>query len=164
MARPHKGITFHDRVRAGTVINEQTGCWEWTGHKDECGYGRIQRGDRLVRLHRESWKDANGPIPDGLCVCHRCDNPCCINLEHLFLGTHADNMRDKAEKGRVVFNPRFGEDNPCAKLTSVEVVAIKRDLRHGVTRRALAEKHKVTVSNIDTIANGLTWRHIEVAA
>lgn len=164
MARPRKGITFHDRVRAGTVINEQTSCWEWTGHKDECGYGRIQRGSRLVRLHRNAWEDEHGEIPEGMCVCHKCDNPCCINLDHLFLGTHADNMRDKAEKGRVRSIPfPLGEKNPSAKLTGQSVAQIKRALGAGRRRAELAVLHGVCTQTIDQIALGRIWRHVAAA-
>lgn len=75
-------------------------CWEWTGHANRSGYGRVTRRGRDLFAHRYSWELANGPIPDGLIVCHRCDNPPCVRPEHLFLGTHSDNMRDAQRKGR----------------------------------------------------------------
>jgi hypothetical protein len=77
------------------------GCWLWTGGTTNGGYGVIGVGrGRLHRAHRISWEIANGPIPDGLKVLHRCDNPPCVNPAHLFLGTQVDNMRDCAAKGR----------------------------------------------------------------
>jgi len=78
-------------------VGVDTPCDEWDGPRDRDGYGRLSRGRRA---HRVAWEEANGPIPDGMCVLHRCDNPPCRRLDHLFLGTVADNNRDKALKGR----------------------------------------------------------------
>jgi hypothetical protein len=77
------------------------GCWEWTGATVPGGYGRLRGDDaRSTLAHRAAWLWANGPFPDGLKVCHRCDNPPCCNPEHLFLGTQLENMRDCVAKGR----------------------------------------------------------------
>ncbi len=98
------------------AINAITGCHEWTGCKDKDGYGRISgtvNNSRWVdKAHRKAYELKNGSIPDGAHILHHCDNTCCINPEHLYAGTPADNGRDKAERGRARTSPRFGKDNP----------------------------------------------------
>lgn len=76
-------------------------CWEWTASKDKNGYGKFYANGKHIRAHRYSYMAAIGPIGDGLFVCHSCDNPSCVNPDHLFIGTPLDNMRDKVSKGRL---------------------------------------------------------------
>jgi len=85
------------------MVRADNGCLEWQGARLASGYGLIGRGRRdegMAYVHRLAWELAHGPIPDGMFVCHHCDNPPCCNVEHLFLGTHADNMADMVTKGR----------------------------------------------------------------
>src|SRR5687767_4720826 len=81
-------------------VRKTDGCWLWTASRNAKGYGQIMYQRRPIHAHRVSWQLANGPIPDGLCVLHRCDNPQCVNPGHLFLGTIVDNNRDMFAKGR----------------------------------------------------------------
>lgn len=88
-----------NRLAAG-LVQRSTGCIEWTGSRTGDGYGQIFANGRTVKTHRLAWELVNGPIPDGLIVCHTCDNPPCCNVNHLFLGTHRDNAQDKERKRR----------------------------------------------------------------
>jgi hypothetical protein len=86
-------------------VRKSDQCWEWIASKTRNGYGFFHRGGRVdrkpIRAHRLSWELHNGPIPDGLWVLHKCDNPCCVRPDHLFIGTRSDNMKDCAAKGRI---------------------------------------------------------------
>lgn len=83
-----------------TEDNEETGCHEWMGGRDKDGYGILNWEDKMLRAHRVSYELHKGAIPEGHSVMHSCDNPCCINPEHLTTGTHSENMADMVRKGR----------------------------------------------------------------
>lgn len=126
------------------------GCKLWSGTKDKNGYGIIWGGTGFgCRFaHRVAWVLTKGPIPKGMCVCHKCDVPSCVNVEHLFLGTQRDNLADMRSKGRQVFGSRHGNH----KLTDEEVLFIKqsRDMK-GID---LARMFKVTPAHISNIRSG----------
>lgn len=92
--------TEMDRFAEKYRVNAQTGCWEWTAERNRKGYGIFWRNASMTGAHRASYELHVGPIPDGLHVLHRCDNPPCVNPAHLFLGTNQDNVDDRQRKGR----------------------------------------------------------------
>ena len=90
-------IRFHKKY----IPEPMSGCWLWEGSANEDGYGYISKKNIIVYAHRVSWELHRGPIPEGLCVLHTCDTPACVNPDHLWLGTHTDNVRDSVKKGRM---------------------------------------------------------------
>ena len=134
-------------------------CWLWKGATAPMGwYGHLAYRGRHLAAHRLSWELANGPIPDGLQVLHRCDVPRCVRPDHLFLGSTLDNMGDAALKGRM--HP--GEANGIAKLTEDAVRSIRREY-HGVRGDLvrLAREHGVTEGAVRQVVRFQTWRHVE---
>lgn len=150
-----KGLPTTERIERRSQINELTGCIEWTGSKNEKGYGLIGIARLTRKVHRVVWESSNGPIPKGVHVLHRCDNRSCINLKHLFLGTHDDNMADMNAKGRLIAHK--GEAHGCAKLTEEKVREIRGDNR---IHRAIAADYQVAESLIGMIKRRSIWKHI----
>lgn len=139
-------------------------CWGWTGAKAHKGYGHLLGSDGMdgphVRAHRLSWEIHFGPIPEGLLVCHHCDNPPCTNPRHLFLGTVADNSQDSVRKGRNWWPEFRGERHPNSKLTDKQVCLIRTS---DETNAALGRRLRVTGSAVGQARYGRNWRHVEVA-
>ena len=136
-----------------------SGCWLWTGalanrkgHRN--AYGQLQRRGRLLLAHRVAYERAVGPIPDGMMVCHHCDQPRCIRPDHLFLGTPADNMHDMIDKGRQRWVTVAGEQNGRARLTQAQVDAIRVS---GETPLGLAARFGISRSTIYSILRGRSW-------
>ena len=138
------------------LIETASGCREWPGPRLSNGYGHTTSGNRGHLTHRLAWELAHGPIPPGMNVCHKCDNPPCCNVEHLFLGKALDNVNDKIAKGH---QPR-GEDIRQARLTADDVRHIRSALASGIARGSLARNYAVAVQTIGCIARYETWRHI----
>jgi hypothetical protein len=133
-------------------------CWLWTAHRCEWGYGTFNTGPRMMKAHRVAFELANGPIPTGLCVCHRCDVPACVNPAHLFLGTNSDNVADKVAKGRQART--IGESHPMVKLTEAIVFDLRADRAGGMTYRKLAAKYAISLRQAHRIARGKSWAHL----
>ena len=159
----------------------ESGCLEWTGATARGGYGNLMVVSRTWGpAHRVAWELAHGPIPDGLWVLHRCDNPKCVEADHLFLGTHADNMSDMVAKGRhpSVRSPECrerggrhwtkrhpdrvarGERGSGSKLTEAGVVEIRRLRASGAALSELAAAFNVSETTISSIAHKKTWKHV----
>ncbi len=163
-------------------------CWEWMAGKSKSGYGKFSTVYKHWRANRVAWIIANKEVPnDNLYVCHKCDNPGCVNPAHLFLGLPKDNSADMAAKGRslsgdrnpsrtrperlrrgdnhpVRLNPALvkrGSDSPNTHLTESDVTEIKR-LWHNsrITSRQLAEKYSIGKSSVLRIIHGKTWAHL----
>lgn len=136
--------TFWSHIDKTTSPN---GCWVWSGQTHK-GYGRIKVNGKKCLAHRVAWELINGEIPDNMCVCHKCDNPPCCNPAHLFLGTKADNNRDKTEKGRAA----KGENFKMAKLTDAQVHELRaRYAEGGITQRSLAMEYGICVTYVSDI-------------
>jgi hypothetical protein len=136
-------------------------CWLWKGPVCH-GYGRVSGvqfglGRHGVMAHRLAFEIFKGPVPDGLCVCHRCDVPLCVNPEHLWLGTSADNNRDRMVKGRG--GDLKGEGNGRSVLSEQEAAEV---LRSPLPQKALAEKYGVSISTISEIKRGRKWAHLGI--
>jgi DNA modification methylase len=152
--------------RFWSKADKSGGCWTWTASRDIQGYGRfaLNAKKRNVYAHRLAWELANGPIPDGMHVLHYCDNPPCVRPAHLFIGSHADNMRDMAAKGRGSSNGQVGEARYNAKLTD-DIVREARELREQGWRYVdLAARYGVGASSISAAVRGVKWSHVEPMA
>lgn len=157
-------LEFWQRVdRKGRSEEE---CWEWIGYRNKpqkyiLSYGRVYMGPKLLNAHRVAWIITHGEVPKGMLVCHKCDNPPCCNPNHLFLGTHADNVRDCVRKKRK--NPVHGERQWCAILSESDVREIRRRyvFRGGKNSTlGLAKEFGVDRSTITAITTGRIWKHI----
>lgn len=137
----------------------ETGCWIWTGSLNKTGYGQFGVGGKAVLAHRMSYELFKGPIPKGMHILHSCDNPSCVNPDHLFLGTHQDNMDDKVAKNRQA-KPQ-GNLNGRAKLTEQQVKEIREKyVPRKYSSYSLAKEYGVSQYNICAIISNKSWKHI----
>lgn len=150
-----KATGFWKRVEIGEPDN----CWLWTGKHDLLGHGKVRPplSRKCLLAHRVAYWLWHGTIPEQLCICHKCDNPSCVNPSHLWAGTHNDNMQDKHKmaKGRAA--------NGIAKLTEDQVWAI-RQMPASVSHSALGRAYGVGGNHIANIRRGKSWKHLSEAA
>ena len=136
--RTKKPFTFKGRYH-----EKSNGCWVWKNSKSTCGYGRIWYNNKQWSAHRLSYTLHKGSIMSGLFVCHTCDNPPCINPNHLFLGTHGDNMQDMMKKGR----------GNIAKLSTTDKDSIKQMDKFGISYEDIAKHFSVSIGVVKFVIN-----------
>lgn len=146
-------IRFFDQVD----LAGRDACWPWLGLTNNKGYGQFSAGGEKVIAHRWILREVTGTRAP--CACHHCDNPPCVNPRHLFWGTHQDNADDRVQKGRSSVMP--GVDNPMAKLTDADVMAIREQAAQGgQTYEEIGAPYGVGGSNVSVIVRGAHWRHL----
>lgn len=150
------GLTLRERFYR--YVRTGDGCWEWLGYRDRNGYGRLNVKGLPQLASRVSYLVHNGDIPKGQCICHKCDNPACVNPDHLFLGTQADNVADMHAKGRARKRALTGADHHASKLDGEAV----RNIRASEEPVAvLARRFNVSRATVYSVLKGLTWTHVK---
>ena len=144
------------------ISKTEGGCWLWVGGKTRGGYGLFEKaaGVKRVPAHRYAWELLRGPIPEGLWVLHDCpggDNPACVNPDHLFVGTQADNEADKVRKGRTAKGERQGS----AKLTVDKVREMRHGRAEGESLNSLARRFRTSKKQVLNVVQRKHWRHVE---
>jgi len=162
MKKFSRSMSVKERLLSSANTNDKGVCWEWMKRINNHGYGSIGVNGKTRLAHRVSFETFNFTIPNGLIVCHKCDNKKCINPEHLFLGTHKDNTQDMIKKCRQ--RPPEGQEhwhfNGKHKLRIVDVIKIKEQLSKGVSAVKISSEFNVTASSIYGIKSNKTWRHV----
>ncbi len=136
-------------------VRKSEGCWIWEGCRHPDGYGRFWLNGKHQPAHRVAYAITHGPIPEGLWVLHRCDNPPCVRPDHLFLGTSLDNVSDRDRKGRGA--DVSGERHPRARLTRSDVLNIRAAKKNGIRATVIAEQFRVHRCHIGRIVAGTRW-------
>jgi len=153
VAKPHL-----ERFEEKYIPEPNSGCWLWAAAYQLNGYGQFRFNGLHQMAHRVSWQLFRGNIPAGMHVLHDCDTPACVNPDHLFLGTHADNMADMKDKRRHPGGGVRGSRHPDAKLTESDVVAIRNTV--GLSTYKLGAIYGVDHSTIWEILKRKKWRHV----
>jgi hypothetical protein len=130
-------------------------CWTWAGSHTGTGYGKLRAHGRIELAHRVAWELTKGASAGDLCVCHRCDNPGCVRPDHMFLGTHADNMKDAVAKGRK--NESRGVDHYATALDEAAIRAIRASSE---SSRVIGPRFGVAASTVRSIRNRKSWQHV----
>jgi hypothetical protein len=138
------------------------GCWPFTGHRCRGLHGQILgENGRIIGAHRAAWIVTYGPIPAGMYVCHKCDNPPCCRPDHLFLGDAGVNNADRDAKGRRRDAPPRGEANANARVTAEQVREMRRLRAEGWIYAQLAERYGMTIASAQRICTRAVWKHVD---
>lgn len=159
---------FAETIGASTL--SAGGCIEWSGGRNAYNYGRFWMNGKLIGAHRAAWIIANGSIPPGMHVLHKCDNPPCVNVEHLFLGMPKDNVADMAAKGRMAVGDRVplhrepwrashGSKHYKAKLSESDIVRIRERCASGESQKHVARDFNMSPSHVSHIVAGRKWKY-----
>ena len=148
------------KIKKQTIIGKD-GCLLWSGYKDKNGYGIMNMKSKNRKVHRVVYYLTFGSIPDGMFICHTCDNPSCINPDHLFLGTPNDNVQDMVRKGRgrIGGKPHPGQKNGMSKLTNEDVLFIRKNYKT-IKYKEIAKMFGVSISCIQRICLNKSWTHL----
>ena len=154
------------RILKKSVVDEKTGCRNWSGYTRD-GYGHIHIKHHFVTVHRVAYEVFVGPIPEGKILMHRCDNPSCIEPDHLKIGTRGENNKDRSLKNRTA--KQFGSSNGMAKLKEDDVIEIKEFMfpylnsnLYSEMKNLAAYTFGVTSSNIHNIMKGKSWKNVGI--
>jgi hypothetical protein len=152
-----RGAPVQTRFESKFIPEPMSGCWLWDAGYYDDGYGAFfMPGGEMMKAHKASWVIYRGQRP-SLHVLHRCDNRACVNPDHMFLGTNADNVADRVAKGRT--GSRSGRNNPNAKLNDAQVAAILGDSRKN---RLIAAEHGVSMITVQRIKRGAAWNSTQL--
>lgn len=148
-------------ARFWSKVEKTETCWNWISSKDPRGYGQFRISGKTIKAPRYAFFFAHGHWP--LNALHHCDNPSCVNPDHLYNGTHKDNMRDKTQRGRN--NTPKGDACAASRLTSTQVAEMRAEYKSGVVGYSqLARKYQCSLSTVQRTIKGQTWRHLLTAA
>ena len=153
-----------DKKRFFSKVDKTDTCWIWKASiRGNSGYGAFKINGKVKSAHRVSWEIYNNKsVPEGLLVCHKCNNRLCVNPEHLYVGTYVDNMRDAIRNGvRDHYKYVYGEKVGTAKLSEDNILEIVRLHEEGLSQKEIAKKFKVDRSAIGNVLRGKTWKHID---
>jgi len=152
-----RGAPEKERFESKFIADPTCGCWLWEAGYYPDGYGAFSRSisNKMMKSHKASWEIYKGPVTDGLHVLHRCDNRACVNPDHLYLGTNAENMRDRNIRGRT--KTGIGSRNRHAKLTENQALAIYADRRRN---RIISLEYGVSILTVQRIKSKALWKHI----
>jgi len=149
-----RNLPIKERLLFHSYPEPMSGCWLWGGNICPNGYGLVKHDKKQRLAHRVSYIVFKGEIPHGMCACHHCDVPSCINPDHLFIGTLADNVADKTKKNRC---GNYGTLNPASRYTESQIYEVISLRKSGWFYKDIAKKFKTSKESVRRICIGETW-------